>query len=669
MIFEKIKAGGFFGLKGVFATLFFCFLIGANSAAFGRVRLARLFSDHVVLQRQKPIPVWGWAQPNESVNVSLGGQNKTATADSSGKWKIIFAPMEATGESLELKAAAKSGKATAKDVLIGEVWLCSGQSNMEWTVRQADAFAAEKKDADYPQIRHFFVEHNVEIEPQTDLKTGEWKTSSTDSVGDFTAVGFFFAREIYRKLKVPVGLVHSSWGGSQIEGWISKEAMLASDELRDYGRNLPGNWAEADALLERNVKKITLGDANANPTLADEKNYLTADYDFSKWRSGDPLGQWDWKGIWAWRGNGFMARTVEIPEDFGARETTLGLAESYSYNEIYINGKQIFTGILKGKREVKVPKDAWRTGANKLVVKMNKTIEPEWFGLGFQGSADDVFIKSNDEKIPLGDANWRLMPSFAEPHGYAHSSNNVGTFIYNGMIAPLVPFGMRGALWYQGESNAGRAFQYRKTFPLMIEDWRKKWSDDFDFYFVQLSSYGANQSSNDGSVWAELREAQTLTLNLPKTGMAVTTDIGNATDIHPTNKQDVGKRLAANALKSTYGQDIQHSSPLFDAVKFENGRAIVSFKFAYGGLSAKDKFGYVKGFEIAGADRKFYYAQAEIAGDRVTVFHPQVKNPIAVRYAWSDAPVDANLYNSAGFPASSFRTDDWRGITVGNKFQ
>mgnify|MGYP002384047242 CR=1 FL=1 len=236
------------------------------------------------------------------------------------------------------------------------------------------------------------------------------------------------------------------------------------------------------------------------------------------------------------------------------------------------------------------------------------------------------------------------------------------------MIAPILPFAMRGVLWYQGETNAGRSFQYRKTFPLLIEDWRKKWNDDFYFYFVQLSSYGRNQSSNEGSGWAELREAQTMTLSLPKTGMAVTTDIGNPNDIHPTNKQDVGWRLAANALKQIYGQDIPFSSPLYDSVKFENGKAIVSFKYAYNGLTAKDKFGYVRGFEIAGNDKVFYYAEAKIEGEKVVVSSPKVPNPVAVRYAWADAPIDANLYNSAGFPVSPFRTDDWKGITVGNKF-
>lgn len=658
-----------FRLKNVFGTFFFCLLVAGNSVVFGEVKLARLFSDHVVLQRQKPIAVWGWAMPNEAVTVSLGEQNKLTQADAGGKFTVIFPPMEASGEALELTAAAKSGKLTVKDVLIGEVWLCSGQSNMEWTVKQADNFTEERKNADYPQIRHFFVEHNVEIEPQTDLKSGEWKLSSAETVGDFTAIGFFFARDVYQKLKIPIGLVHSSWGGSQIEGWISKEGMLSSDELKNYGQNLPRNWTEADAILEKNVKRATLGSENANPTLADEKKYLNPNYDFSKWIVNNPIGQWDWKGIWAWRGNGFMARKVEIPANFIATETTLGLAESYSYNEVYINGKQIFSGILKGKREIIVPKNTWRTGENKIVVKMNKTIEPEWFGLGLQGSADDVFVASKFEKIPLGKENWSLMPSFAEPHEYAHSSNNVGTLIYNGMIAPIIPFAMRGVLWYQGETNAGRSYQYRQTFPLMIEDWRKKWNDDFCFYFVQLSSFGANQSSNEGSGWAELREAQTMTLKVPKTGMAVTIDIGNANDIHPTNKQDVGRRLAAIALKQAYGQNILFGSPIFDSVKYENGKAIVSFNFADGGLQAKDKFGYLKGFEIAGADRKFYYAKAEIIGNTVIVSNDQVKNPVAVRYAWSDAPIDANLYNAAGFPAAPFRTDDWRGVTAGNKFQ
>lgn len=654
-------------LQIVLTTIFVCFVFG-NSALFAQVKLARLFSDQVVLQRQKPIPVWGWATAGESVNVALGDQKKSGVADSNGKWSVEFAPMEAGGP-FELRVAAKSGAISVKDVLIGEVWLCSGQSNMEWTVKQSDNFEAEKKNADFPQIRHFFVEHNVEITPVGDLKSGTWKTSSSETVGDFTAVGFFFAREVYQKLKIPIGLVHSSWGGSQIEGWISKEGMLSSDELGDYGQKMPKTWQEADLLLERNIKRTLLGDENASPTLADEKRYIEPNYDFSKWHTASPIGQWDWKGIWAWRGNGFMAKQVEIPASVSAHETTLGLAKGYAHTEVYINGKQIFEGILKAKREITIPANTWNPGENRIVIKLNKNIEPEWFGVGLMGSAEDLFVRSKDEKIPLADGNWKLMPAFAEKHEYAHSSNNAGTIIYNGMIAPLIPFAMRGVLWYQGESNTGRAFQYRKTFPLMITDWRKEWNDEFAFYFVQLSSYGANQSSNAGSGWAELREAQTMALDLPKTGMAVTIDIGNANDVHPTNKKDVGKRLAANALKQTYGRDVPFSSPMFDAVRFENGKAIVAFKFAYGGLMTPDKSADVKGFEVAGADKIFYFAKAEIKGDKVIAYSPNVKEPAAVRYAWTDAPVDANLFNSAGFPASPFRSDDWQAATFGKKFR
>ena len=382
----------------------------------------------------------------------------------------------------------------------------------------------------------------------------------------------------------------------------------------------------------------------------------------------ESVGTMDWKGIWAWRGNGYMAKMVEMPSEMTGTLTTLGLAECFSYNEIYINGRLVSAGVLRGARKILVPPNTWRTGMNELMIKMNKVIEPEWYGLGLQGSADDLFVSNDVQKISLAGDDWKLMPAFAEPHTFVHSSNNVGASIYNNMIAPLIPFSMRGVLWYQGESNAGRAYQYRKTFPLMIEDWRKRWHDEFPFYFVQLATYGSDQNSNKGSNWAELREAQSMTLALPKTGMAVTTDIGNPSDIHPKNKQDVGKRLAAIALKETYNQAILPSGPMFKSVVFDKGKATISFDFVGNGLVPKDKYSYLKGFEIAGDDHVFYYAKAEIIGDKVVIYHPKGVKPTAVRYAWSDAPIDANLFNTEGFPACPFRTDNWKGITENGKF-
>lgn len=643
-------------------------LLALHSAAFAQLKLARLFSDHVVLQRQKSIPVWGWAAPNENVKVSLSNQSQSAKADSSGKWIVRFTSMEAGGP-YQLTASTKSDNLTVNDILIGEVWLCSGQSNMEWRVAQANNYIQEKQNADFPKIRHFFVDHEVMMTPQADLKSGEWKVCSSETVGNFTAVGFFFARELYQKLNIPVGLLHSSWGGSQIEGWISREAMLTDAELKAYAQGLPDNWADADKIHDAKTRKSLLGSESINPSGDDEKKYFDANYDFSKWLSaGNPLGQWDWKGVWMFRGNGYMARFIDMPADMASKETALGLGIQDAQNQIYINGKLVYEGAEKGVRKISIPANTWKAGKNQIIIKFGGMLNPSWYGLGLMGSADDLYVSAGTDKISLANG-WKIMPSFADKHEYVHSSNNLGTTIYNSMIAPLVPFAIRGSLWYQGESNAGRAYQYRKSFPLMINDWRKQWKDDFSFYFVQLSSYGDYQTSNQGSNWGELREAQTMTLSLPKTGMAVTTDVGNPKDIHPTNKQDVGHRLAVNALKFDYNQDVLPSGPMYESVKFEDGKAILSFKYTGKGLMVKDKFGYLKGFEIAGEDKAFYYAKADIVGDKVVVYHPKGVKPIAVRYAWADAPDDANLYNTDGLPASPFRTDDWKGLTVGKKFE
>lgn len=643
------------------------FLLLTVQSLSAQLKICPLFSNHAVLQRQKPLPVWGKANPNEEITVNFAQKTQKTVANTEGVWRVTFAAMEAGGP-YELTVFNTKDTLTVSDVLMGEVWLCSGQSNMEWRVSNADNYLKERKNADFPQIRHFEVEHEVSLQPQAELKSGEWKMASAETVGGFSAVGFFFARDVYKKLNIPMGILHSSWGGSQVESWISKEGMMSSDELKDYGQNLPTTWDDADMRLERSIKKKLWGDADKNITLEDEAKYFKSDYDFSKWWTTFPMGQWDWKGIWAWRGNGFMAKTIEIPSEMTDGITTLGLGECFSHNEIYVNGKLISAGILRGPRKILIPKNTWKAGMNKLMVKMEKVIEPEWYGLGLLGKMEDLYVSNETQKIQLEGIEWKIMPSFAEPHTFAHSSNNVGTSIYNSMISPLIPFSIAGALWYQGESNAVRAFQYRKTFPLMIQDWRKRWNDEFPFYFVQLATYGSDQNSNQGSNWAELREAQTMTLMLPKTGMAVTTDIGNPKDIHPTNKQDVGKRLAAIALKEAYNQPVMPAGPLYESVRFDNQKAVISFKYAEKGLMIKDRYGYLRGFEIAGDDHVFYYAKGEIQGDKVVIFHPKGLKVAAVRYAWSDAPEEANLFNTEGYPASPFRTDNWKGITENGKF-
>ncbi|HEX9958644.1 MAG TPA: sialate O-acetylesterase, partial [Fibrella sp.] len=532
-------------------------------------------------------------------------------------------------------------------------------------VRQADNFAKEKKNANFPQIRHFRVEHELALTPQQELKAGDWKMASSETVGDFTAVGFFFARELYQKLNIPIGLVHSSWGGSQVEGWISKEGMMSNDELRPTVQTLPTNWQAADSLIDLKLRKNLR--VPTNLTAADEAKYLDPSYDFAGWRKTDPLGQWEWKDMRGFMGQGYMAKIVNIPDEMVSTQTTLALAENDSPNRIYINGKLVSEGVLQGVRKITIPAGTWKAGPNTLVMKLGNIVNPNWYGVGLKGSANDLYVADNLQRISLAN-DWLIMPAFAEKHEYKRFMNNVAISLYNGMIAPLEPMAMRGVLWYQGETNAGRSYQYRQSFPLLINDWRQKFGQTMSFYFVQLTSYGPNQSSNQGSGWAEMREAQTMTLSLPKTGMAVITDVGNPQDIHPTNKQDVAHRLALNALKFDYGQSINYSSPMYEAVSYDGDKAIITFNHVANGLMAKDKYGYLKGFEIAGDDKVFYYAKAEIKGNTVIVWHPKVQKPVAVRYAWSDSPEEANLFNSEGLPANSFRTDTWPGVTANAKF-
>jgi sialate O-acetylesterase len=263
-----------------------------------------------------------------------------------------------------------------------------------------------------------------------------------------------------------------------------------------------------------------------------------------------------------------------------------------------------------------------------------------------------------------------MLPDFKLPWNYVHAQNNAGTIIYNAMIHPIIPYAIQGVLWYQGESNAERAYQYRTSFPLLIESWRKEWKEELPFYFVQLSSYGKFPNSNQGSEWAELREAQTMTLRLANTGMAVTTDLGNPDNVHPRNKEDVGKRLAASALANTYHLPITiFGGPTFQSVDFKKTQAVLSFQNLGKGWRVKDQYGYIKGFEIAGEDKKFYYAQARMEGEKLIVWNDKVTDPKSVRYGWTDAPIDANLFNQEGFPALPFRTDQWKGITEGKKFE
>ncbi len=650
--------------------LFIAFVLSA-SILQGRAQLtvAKIFGDHMVLQRNQAVPVWGWAAKNKKITITFNGQAIVVKADENGYWKAILRPMT-EGGPFEMVITSDKDKLVYNDVMLGEVWICSGQSNMEFQLKNALGYKFEQVNSRQQPIRQFHVPDKISLEPEKDISGGQWLKSDTNTVGDFTAVGYFFAKQLAQKLHVTVGLIYTNWGGTLAEDWISKDALLKSSELGAAASMLPTTWDGVSARLDKHIKDYSYGKKPVTNYTAEQLAAQPASF-FNDWPKGNAPGSWEWMGFYSYRGAGFMQRTINLDSSYTKRGSVLSLGQTDADLAMYINGKLVKNGAFTGSYQLDLSAGTWKPGQNSLLIELlSKQKNPAWFGTGITGAGNDLYIRFSDTSINLADNNWRAMPDFAKPYHYDYLPNNTAYMLYNSMVNPLIPYAMAGVIWYQGESNAGNAYQYRTTFPLLITDWHSRWKWDFPFLFVQLSSFGGSQDSNIGSSWAELREAQTMTLQLANTGMAVTTDIGDPINIHPRDKADVGIRLAAKALTMVYHQTGFTESPLFKAADFSGGYATVSFSNADHGLVAKDKYAYPKGFELAGADHKFYFAQALIVdGNKVKVWCAKVAQPVAVRYAWTDAPIDANLYNVEGFPVSPFRSDNWKGITDSKKFE
>ncbi len=650
----------------IIALLLSCLFLQSHA----QLTTAKLFGDHMVLQRNQEVPVWGWCAKKAKVKVDFNGQTVNVKADDQGNWKAILAPMKEGGPYV-MKISSGNERLVYSDVMLGEVWICSGQSNMEFQLKNAYGYKAEQKNAAQLPIRQFHVPDKISLEPEKDLSGGQWIKADTNTIGDYTAVGYFFAKKLAQTLHVTVGLINSSWGGTLAEDWISKESMLSSPELSVTAKALPGTWDEVKQRVDRQLKEYAY---RKQPVVNYTPEQLSAEPApfFTAWQTGNAPGAWEWMGkLYSYRGEGYMQKTIKLDSSYASRSSVIKLGQTDADLAIYIDGKLIKRGALSGDYQVTIPAGTWKGGDNSLLIElMSQQKNPSWFGVGLNGVGSDLYVRFADTTVNLADGNWRTMPDLSKPYHFDFLPNNTAFMLYNSMINPLIPYAIAGVIWYQGESNADKAFQYRTTFPLMITDWRNRWKQQFPFLFVQLASFGGTQNSNAGSYWAELREAQNLTLQLPNTGTVVTTDIGDAFNIHPKDKLDVGYRLAAKALGMTYHLNGFSESPMFKTAEFTGNIAIVDFTHAENGLMVKDKYGYVRGFEIAGADHKFYYAQALITDDnKVKVWCSEVPQPVAVRYAWTDAPVDANLFNKEGFPVSPFRSDNWKGITEANKFE
>jgi sialate O-acetylesterase len=633
------------------------------------VRLPRLFSDNMVLQRDHAIPIWGWADPKEKITILFNQQIVTVIANLSGKWSTNLAA-EAAGGPYPLIIKSKSNTVLFKNVLIGDVWVCSGQSNMEWPLSRALNGVQEIKAANFPLIRHFTVPQTIASEPREDLTAGNWEVCTSENAGRFTAVGYFFAQALQGELKIPIGLIHTSWGGTHSETWTSRQAFEQSPEFQSMIANMPRmNLDSLNRVANMGVKtRIETLQGPMDKIASELPSWKNKDFNDSQWATMEVPKPWEQQALGYMDGEVWFRKNIVLTSTNQGKEAQLELGTIDDIDETYVNGTLIGQDTrYNTKRKYTIPAGLLTAGNNVIAVKVTDTGGDG----GFYGDANNLKFTIGDQVQALAGI-WKYRVAGISTKVPGVGPNSYPTLLFNSMINPLIPFAIKGVIWYQGESNADRAYQYRQAFPLMISDWRKQWKQgDFPFYFVQLSSYNSNNgNSQRGSSWAELREAQTLTLSLPNTGMAVTTDIGDPKDIHPLNKQDVGKRLAALALNKTYGLNLLSSGPTYQSMKIDGNKIILSFTNLGSGLVAsKDAYGYLKGFEIAGVDQKFRFAKALIDGDKIVVFQDNLPSPVAVRYGWADDASEGNLFNKDGFPASPFRTDNWKGITTETKFK
>ena len=505
-------------------------LAGAPAVRADIQVLPSFISHNMVLQQSHVNPIWGWADPGETITVTIDGREKRTRADEQGKWMVQLSKMKAGGP-YDMTIAGNN-TITIKNILVGEVWVCSGQSNMEWPVFATMNGEKDLKEANYPQIRLFVMKRATAVVPAVTRESYEqlagpqWAQCDPKMAHYFSGVGFYFGRDLHKALDVPVGLISTSVGGTPAQAWTSRETLEAFPETRP--------------IIEAHDKSV-------------------AEFPQEQAKYEQQLAQWQ-----------------------------------------------------KAKEEAE---------------------------------------KNGQAPPPQPGAPYN-------PGSGVYGATN----LYNGMLAPLFPYGIKGAIWYQGESNAGQAYQYRRLFPAMINNWRNAWGQgDFPFLFVQLANFQPKNEEPVESDWAELREAQTMTLALPNTAMAVTIDIGNAYDIHPRNKHDVGKRLSLAAQGIAYDKDVVYSGPIYRSHVIEGNKVTLHFDHVGGGLVVQGE--ELTGFAIAGAGRKFVWARAKIRKDTINVWHPQIDHPVAVRYGWANNP-DASLFNKEGLPASPFRTDDWPGVTV-----
>ena len=644
-------------------------LLALVSAEGASLQLPKILGDHMVLQQKSFAKIWGWAEPEQVVKVTTSWNDKTyrVVTDQHGNWQVSVATGKAGGPyKVTIKADITK---VLEDILLGEVWICSGQSNMEWPLSRAETAGEEIPLSDFPEIRLFTVEKTIALRPEEDLK-GSWDLCSPETSADFSAVGYFFGKMLHKELGVPVGLVNTSWGGTPSESWTSRETLLT---FGDFDRQLEELYGTSDNEMEEARKEQfriesmikKQQDFENQDNIGFSEGWMNVEFDDSSWGKMDCPAEWSSiDEIGMLEGVLWMRKGIEIPDSWIGKDLSLELGPVDEMDITYINGVEVGTSRKISNWNVpriyQVPASLVNSGTLQLSIRIVNTNAQG----GIFGHPNQLKIypeeNTKEEAVRLA-GQWKYRIAYTFPDVPMVFNSHTPSVLYNGMLHPLKNMAFKGAIWYQGESNQTRAMQYRTIFPGMIEDWRATWKQgDFSFYFVQIAPY--NYGHDETSV--ELREAQFLTLSKVKnTGMAVTMDIGNPNDIHPTNKRDVGKRLALWALAKDYGKDVVYSGPLYREQTIEENKIRIHFNCIGSGLEAKG--GPLTHFEIAGEDQVYHPANAVIDGETVVVSAVEVATPVAVRYGWSNT-AEPNLGNAEGLPASSFCTDSWKRITEGN---
>lgn len=614
------------------------------------VQPAQLFTDNAVLQRGKEIVVWGTADPGGTVGIELAENETQAEVDAQGKWQATLPAMEAGGPyELEIEGSE------LKNIMIGDVWLASGQSNMEWALQaEVDNFEEEIANADYPNIRLFTVEHATSYTPLDSMTVtkGGWVPCSPETVPEFSAVAYFFGRQIHQEEGVTIGLISSNWGGTPAEAWTSEEMLMTMPDFADEIKRRQQNSKMVSPAAAEQQRSAIVQTANQKISAPNYQPEL----DLSNAKTMALPALWEAADTTLQNFDGFVwfQKTIDLPSRYAGKALTLHLGAIDDDDITWLNGQRV--GETQGynkNRKYELPAEAVKAGENTLTIR----VQDNSGGGGFTGPAEEMYLAQNDSKLSVDlTGPWQYDASQEPPFPASARLQDQPATLYNGMIAPLLPYPIKGVIWYQGESNASRAQQYATLFPNMIKDWRQQWgSDNFPFLFVQLANFMPGGSSGDQ--WAYLREAQTKALELENTGMAVTIDIGDSADIHPRNKQDVGDRLAQAAQAVAYGEESVFTGPMYESMRVSGDSVIITFKGAGEGLM-KLPDEEVTGFAIAAENEPFVKASATIIGpNEVSVRAQSVNRPVAVRYGWADNPA-VNLYSEAGLPVSPFRTDN-----------